>query len=520
MKNNYPDIGSRKWWVLGAIALAAIAFSLDLTVLNLALPTLSTALHASSNQLQWIIDAYALVLAVLTLPAGLLGDRYGRKKFMLIALAIFGAGSAICAYSHSVDSLIASRVMLGLGASFILPLAFSVLAIFFSDKERPKAIGVLMGGVFIAYPLGPILGGWLLTHFWWGSVFLINIPIVLFALVAVAILLPETSNPERKNIDFMGVALSSLGLTEITYGAIEAESKGWGNSHIVASLIAGTILLVLFVLWEKRIMRRGLQPLVDLTLFNSARFTWGTLLMTSVNFSLFGLLFLLPQYLEEVQGKNPAQAGYYLLPMIGGLIIGSVAMSKLIARIGAKFAMSAGFALMAIGLFLGTRTTVQASDLFIVAWTGIIGLGLGFAMPSAADAAIGALSPENSGKGSALVTAIRQVGGTLGVALLGTILGTSYRNHLVLSALPTRAATLARSSVAGGVAVAHAVHSPQLFQNVSTAFVDGMDIMLVVCGTIAVVAVIMALLFMPNKQVKKVKGKLNRYDLKQPQASS
>jgi EmrB/QacA subfamily drug resistance transporter len=502
LKPNYRDIGNRKWWAIGAISLAAIAFSLDLTVLNLALPTLSNSLHATSNQLQWIVDAYALVLGVLTLPAGLLGDKYGRKKFLLIALAIFGIGSLLCAYSHSVNILIASRVLLGIGAAFILPLAFSVLSVFFDDKIRPKAIAVLMGGVFAAYPLGPIIGGFLLTHYWWGSVFLINIPIVLIALIAVAILLPESRNPVRHKLDFIGVALSSIGLTGITYGAIQAESKGWSNDQIVGSLLIGAVLLVLFVLWEKRKARQKQEPLVDLTLFKSKRFTWGTLLMTSVNFSLFGLLFTLPQYLEDVQGKNAMQTGYYLLPMIGGLVIGSVVISKLVTKIGAKLAVAIGFAFMAVGLVLGTRTTLSVSDMYIILWTGVIGLGLGFAMPSAADAALGALSPEKSGVGSALVTAIRQVGGTLGVAILGTILGTSYRNKLVLSGLPHQVAETIRGSVTAGVAVAHKLASPKLLHIISTAFVHSMDIMLWVCGGIAICAVILAFVFLPNKYTK------------------
>ena len=497
---NYRDIGSRKWWAIGAISLAAIAFSLDLTVLNLALPTLSNALHATSNQLQWIVDAYALVLAVLTLAAGLLGDKYGRKKVLLIALAIFGVGSLLCAYSHSVNELIAARVLLGIGAAFILPLGFSVLAIFFDDKARPKAIAILMGGVFAAYPLGPILGGFLLTHYWWGSVFLINVPIVLVALVAVAIILPETRNPESHKLDLVGIGLSSLGLTGLTYGAIQAESNGWSSGQVVTSLAVGAVLLVLFVFWEKRKVLHKQEPLVDFTLFKSRRFTWGTLLMTTVNFSLFGLLFSLPQYLEDIQGKNAMQTGYYLLPMVGGLMIGSVAMSKLAVKIGSKLAVTIGFIFMAAGLILGTRTTLSVSDLYIVVWTTIIGMGLGFAMPAAADAALGALTPEKSGAGSALVTAIRQVGGTLGVAVLGTILGTSYRNKLALPGLPHQVAETIRGSVTAGTAVAHKLSSPGLLRTISTAFVDSMDTMLWVCSGIALCAVVAALLFLPDKE--------------------
>lgn len=449
--------------------------------------------------MQWIVDAYALVLAALTLPAGLLGDRYGRKKFILIALALFGLASAACAYSTSVNILISARVALGVGGAFILPLALSVLSVFFNDDERPKAMGLLMGGVFLAYPLGPILGGYLLTHYWWGSVFLINVPIALLALIAVAILLPESKSSERHAVDLGGMLLSILGITGITYGAIQAGSKGWGSDQVVASLACGAILLILFVRWEKFMVRHNRSPLVDLKLFSSARFTWGTLLATAVTFCMFGLLFGLPQYLEDVQGKNALGTGYRLLPMVGGLIIGSVIANRLLHKTGAKLAVAIGFGIMAVGLMLGTKTSVHASDPFIVLWVGIVGVGLGFAIPSSMDAALGALSPESSGVGSSLVTAIRQAGGTLGVAILGTVLGSSYRNNLNLSGLPDQIAAVARSSVTGGVAVAHKLDSAELLHVVRTAFVHSMTVMLWVCAGIALVAVVLALLFLPNK---------------------
>lgn len=493
------DIGTKKWWAVGAISLAAIAFSLDLTVLNLALPTLSTALHASTNQLQWIADAYALALAVLTLPAGLLGDRFGRKKFMLIALLIFGAASAACAYSTSVSMLITSRILLGVGAAFILPLGMSVMPVFFRKDELPKALAILMGGVFLAYPLGPILGGWLLTHFWWGSVFLINIPVVLLALVAISLLLPENKSTHPHKMDVGGVLTSSLGLTGITFGAIQAESKGWGSSQVLASLIAGALTLVIFFIWERMVTRRGKQPLVDMQLFSSRGFTWGTLLMTSVNFSLFGLLFGMPQYLEGVRGENALAAGYRLLPMIGGLMIGSVVVGKLSKKINIKLAVAFGFAIMATGLILGTRTTMQSSDAAIIIWSGVIGLGLGVAMPTVATAAVSQLSADRSGVGTALISAIRQVGGTLGIALLGTLLGATYRSKLNNVNVPHQLSDTVHSSITGGVAVAEKLKSPELLTTVRSAFVHGLDVMLWVSAAIAATAVILALIFMPSR---------------------
>ncbi|HEY8998930.1 MAG TPA: MFS transporter [Candidatus Saccharimonadales bacterium] len=501
------DIGPRKWWAMGAIALAAIAFSLDLTVLNLALPTLSKALHATTSNLQWIADAYALVLAVLTLPAGLLGDRFGRKKLMIFALGVFGAASLLCAYSTSVAMLICARLLLGVGAAFILPLGMSVVPVYFSEKERTKALAALMGGVFLAYPLGPILGGWLLTHYWWGSVFLINLPVVAVAMIAIAAFLPESKSSEQHRIDIVGIGLSSIGLTGITYGAIEAETVGWNNGRVVSALIVGAVLLALFAVWEKRQVRRKKLPLVDTRLFGSAGFTWGTLLMTSVNFSLFGLLFGLPQYLQAVRGYNALHAGYYLLPMIGGLMIGSVASSKFAQAVGTKIAATVGFAIMATGLLLGAGTTLASSGSFIITWTAVIGLGLGFAMPTVADAALSALSAERSASGTALISAVRQVGGTLGIALLGTALGASYRSHLHLAGLPSQVAEPIRGGVNAGVAIAQKINSPALLTNIRTAFVHGQSVMLWVCSGIAASAVILALLFLPNIRERKNSAK-------------
>jgi len=504
------DIGPKKWWATAAMCLAAIAFSLDLTVLNLALPTLSTSLHASTGQLQWIADAYALILAVLTLPAGMLGDRFGRKRLIIMALIIFGTASALCAYSTTVTMLIASRLLLGVGAAFILPLAMSIMPIYFRPEERTKALAILMGGVFLAYPLGPILGGWLLTHFWWGSVFLINVPVVLIAIAAIGALLPESKSSKKHRIDFTGIALSSLGLTGITYGAIEAESNGWSNHWVIASLVAGVVLLIAFFYWEKRKTHRREDSLIDIHLFESPAFTWGTILMTTVNFSLFGLLFGLPQYLEVVRGYKPLTAGYYLLPMIVGLMIGSVGTARLGKKLDTRIAVAIGYALMAIGLLIGTRTTLGVHGIFIVLWTGLIGLGLGVAMPNVATAAISPLSAEHSAAGTALISAVRQVGGTLGIALLGTVLGVSYRSQLHTLALPSTIASTIRSSVTAGTAVANKMGNSLLLHIVRLAFVHGMTVMLFICGCIALTAMVLGLSFLPRATKKMTGSKLEQ----------
>ncbi|MGH3167238.1 MAG: MFS transporter, partial [Trebonia sp.] len=284
-----PPHSARRWWALVAIAASVLVVGLDLTVLNLALPTMALSLHASTGDLQWISDAYSLVLAAGILPAGLLGDRYGRKKILFGALALFGVSSAACAYATSIGELIAARAVLGIGAAAVFPLALSVLPVLFAPEERQKAIAFISAATMISFPIGPIVGGYLLDHFWWGSVFLINVPVVVLALIAVGVLLPESRSSTRPMVDVGGLLVSGAGLAALTYGFIRAGQDGRSNAVALVTIAAGAALLALFVVLERWITRRGLVALVDLSLFKSNGFRWGTILATMVSFAMFGL---------------------------------------------------------------------------------------------------------------------------------------------------------------------------------------------------------------------------------------
>jgi MFS transporter, DHA2 family, multidrug resistance protein len=516
---------ARRWWALAALAISVLVVGLDLTVLNLALPTLARDLHASTGDLQWFIASYSLVVAAALLPAGLLGDRLGRKKVLLVALVVFGVGSVACAYSGSSAALIASRALLGLGAAAILPLALAVLPVLFTEEERPKAIAAVGGAIFISYPIGPVLGGWLLDRFWWGSVFLINVPVVVIAVIAVALLMPESRSSQRPRVDLLGIALSSAGLTAVTYGLIETGQDGWSSGTAVISLLSGAVILGAFVLWERRVSARtAIQPLIDLSLFASARFAWGTILSTMVSFALFGILFAMPQYFQDVRGADALGSGLRLLPMIGGMLVGLVLSGRLssppkgrpsqatggtpAARADTKILAAAGFAVMAAALAVGAFTEASSGTGFAAAWFAVAGLGLGFAMPAAMNAALGALSAERSGTGSALMTAMRQVGATIGVAVLGTVLNSVYRSHLSLpqlhgagphgAGLPAAVAGTVRNGVGSGIEVAQRLGSAALLDSVRTAFVHGLDVMLWVCGGIALTSALLALAFLPR----------------------
>ena len=501
---------ARRWWALAALALSVLVVGLDLFVLSLALPTLSRDLHASSADLQWFVDAYTLVLAAALLPAGLLGDRLGRKKLLGSALALFGVASLACAYSRSAGELIAARAVLGLAAAVILPMALAVLPVLFTPAERSRAIAVVGGATFLGYPIGPIVGGWLLDHFWWGSVFLINVPVVVVAVIAVAFLMPESRALRRPRIDGVGVVISSAGLAALTYGFITAGQNGWSDAGALAAIGAGAVALAAFAGWEMRVRRRGGEPLADLTLFASAGFGWGTGLSTMVSFALFGVTFALPQYFLDVRGLDSLGSGVDLLPMIGGIAVGLVLGQRLQSPrtagrgagqplVSTKSLVSAGFAVMAAALAVGTATSAGSGTAYVSGWIAVTGLGLGLALPTAMNAALGVLTAERSGSGSALMSAMRQVGATIGVAVLGTVLNTVYQGRLHLPGLPAAAVHAAQSSVAGGLAVAHVAGSAALLHDVRSAYAGGLDVMLWVCAGIAVAAALLAAAFLPRK---------------------
>jgi EmrB/QacA subfamily drug resistance transporter len=498
------DLGGRRWWALGAVSLAVVAVGLDGTVLSVALPTLSRALHASESDLQWFSSGYFLVLAAAMLTAGLLGDRYGHKKVLLIALGLFGAGSAACAYSTSVGDFMAARVLLGLAGAGVIVMAISSLTVLFSKQERPKAVGVWAAANFLALPLGPILGGWLLTHYWWGWVFLINVPVALLGLTAVAALVPESRASARPGLDPPGVVASSAGLVAVTYGLITAGQDGWSSVAALLALIAGVALLVGFFGWERRLSRRpGGQPLLDLTLFGSASFTWGVILAAVAVLAMVGVLFTMPQYFQGVLGTDAMGSGLRLLPLIGGLVVGAVPADRVVHMVGAKVAAAAGFVLLAAGLFLAALTRVGSSGSFVAAWMSVVGLGMGLALATASSAALSELSEERSGVGSGVLQAVNKVGGPFGVAILGSVLSGGYLAYLDVSGLPASAAAAARQSVFGGVAVAHQIGSVSLLESVRTAFVHGMDLALVVSAGIALAGVALTLLFLPRTNTTK-----------------
>lgn len=493
-----PGLGTRKWWALAGLSLGVLAVGLDATVLSVALPTLAVSLHASASDLQWFVSAYTLALAVALLPGGLLGDRFGRKKVMICALSVFGLGSLACAYSPNAGAFIAARTVLGLAAGAMIPLVLSVLAVMFTDQERTKAVSIWAAANFLALPIGPILGGWLLSNYWWGWVFLMNLPVVVIGLIAVTVLVPESRAASRPGLDPLGIAASCGGLAVLIYGFIAAGQYGWSSPLAIAAIVTGVAVLVAFAAWELHLTRRpGGQPLVDLSLFRSARFTWGTILQAFGIFAMFGLLFAAPQFFQAILGVDAMGSGLRLLPLMGGLALGAGLADQVARRATAKLTVAVGFAVLTAGLVLGTTMTATSGTAFIAAWTAVAGLGFGLALATAASAALVDLPKESAGVGSAVMQAVQKAGAPLSAAVLGSVIASAYHSRLPVAGLPAATASAVRSSVFAGIAVARQLHSPALLASVRAAFVHGIVAMLWVSAGLAVVGVVLALLFLP-----------------------
>jgi EmrB/QacA subfamily drug resistance transporter len=486
---------SRRWWALGALNLAVLAVSLDGTILSVALPTLAHALDATESDLQWFSSGYLLVLAAAMLPAGLLGDRYGRKKVLLGSVALFGAGSVLCAAAGSSGAFILARTLLGLAGAGVIVKALSALTVLFSEAERPKAVGLWSAANFLALPLGPILGGWLLTEFWWGWVFLINVPVALIGLLAAWRLVPESRPPRRPGFDGIGLALSVSGLVALTYGVIEAGSRGWGSRGALVPIVVGVVVLAAFAVWERRLgAMAGGEPLIDPELFRSHAYTWGVILVTVAILAMIGVLFTMPQYFQGVRGTDAMGSGVRLLPLIGGLVLGSLPAARLAARAGAKATVAIGFLVLAGGLMLGASTSLGSREGFVAAWMAVVGLGMGLVTATATSAALSGLPEARAGVGSAVLQACNKTGGPLGTAILGSVVRSAYLARL--DGLPAAA----RESVFGGVAAAQQAHSSALLLAVRGAFVHGMDVALLVSAAIAVAGAVVSLAFLPSRR--------------------
>jgi EmrB/QacA subfamily drug resistance transporter len=487
------------------MCLSLLVIGLDNTILNVALPTLVRDLNADASQLQWIVDAYALVFASLLLTAGSLGDRYGRRRVLGAGLVIFGIGSVLSAFATSPGSLIAWRALMGIGGAVIMPSTLSIVTNVFPAEERGRAIGIWAGFSGIGIAIGPVLGGWLLESFWWGSVFFINVPVIAVAVLAGLFLVPESRDPAATPLDPIGAVLSTVGLAALTYGLIEAPSHGWTDGIILGSFATAVVLLVAFVFAELRVR----HPMMDVRLFENSRFTAASISTALVFFALFGVLFFLTQYLQFVLGYGTLEVGVRLIPVAAALMIAAPVSARLTERLGTKAVVTGGLVLVATGLGL-LATASPASGYKLVASSLVtIGLGMGATMAPATEAIMGALPRARAGVGSAVATTLRQVGGVLGVAVLGSLLSSVYSARIndSVQGLPPAVASAARDSVgtAAGVAARIGGDAGQaLTAAAHSAFLHGMDVTVLVGAGVALAGALVALLFLPARAQRPV----------------
>lgn len=417
----------RRWAILAVLCVSLLVVGLDNTILNVALPTLVRDLHASASQLQWIVDAFTIVYAGLVITAGSLGDRIGRKATLFVGLAIFGLGSGLSAFSGSADELIAFRALMGVGGALVLPSTLSILTnVFVVPAERAKAIGIWSGTSGLGIAIGPIVGGWLLSHFWWGSVFLVNVPVCAIGLLAIALMVPSSKDPAARPADPTGTVLSIAGLGLLLWGIIEAPVYGWTSPSALIGIAAGVVVLGAFVVWE----RHCDHPMFRMDFFSNPRFSAASVSVALVFFALFGALFLLTQYLQSVLGYSPLSAGLRIAPVALMLALASPASAVLDRRIGTKVTVGAGLAIVAVGMVLLTRLSVTSSYVYVLTAIMVLGLGMGLTLAPSTEAIMGSLPKEEAGVGSAMNGTTIQVGGAVGVAVLGSLLDQRYRSHL------------------------------------------------------------------------------------------
>ncbi|ACU72785.1 drug resistance transporter, EmrB/QacA subfamily [Catenulispora acidiphila DSM 44928] len=486
----------RRWPALAALTLSVLIVGLDGTVINVALPTIAGDLHTDSAQLQWISGGYLLALSVAMLPVGLLGDRYGHRRLLLSGIAVFGAASLVGSLADSPTAVIAARAVLGLGAAAILPLSMAILPRVFSKDEQPRAIAVWTAATALGMPVGPVVGGWLLNHFWWGSVFLFNVPVAVVALAAGLWLLPRDA--ERTSaappFDTLGALLGGLGITALVYGTILISEDGWTAPSVLASLSAAAALLAGFVVRERRFP----HPLVDFALFGDRRFRWGTLIAVFVNFAVMGILFVVPQYLQSVLGNDAFGTGIRVLPLIGGLMLSAALSEFLLPRLGVRLVVTTGLLVLAAGVLFGATTGAADGYGFAAGWLGLTGLGFGLAVVPATSLVLGTLPDHGTGSGTSLLETIQQLGSALGVAGLGSLLSYGYLARLHTGRLPTSEADAARDSVSDADALAGQLHDAGLAVNAHASFVHGMSLVLLVCGVIALLGAGLAAAFLPR----------------------
>ncbi|MFI9820749.1 MFS transporter [Streptomyces sp. NPDC052013] len=494
----------RRWAILGVLMLSLLIVVLDNSILNVAVKTISTpaptGLGATQSELEWAINAYTLVFAGLLFTAGLLGDRLGRKKVLLGGLAVFGIGSALAAFSGSPAELIGFRAVMGLGAAFVMPATLAVLMNVFERDEQPKAIGIWAGGVGLAIAIGPITGGLLLDHFWWGSVFLVNVPIVLLALALMLWLVPDSRDPHPGRIDPLGVVLSVAGLVLLVYGIIKGgQLADFTDVTVLSTIGAGLAVLVAFVVFEKR----SDHPSIDVTYFRNKVFSAAIGAVALVFFALMGVTFFAVFYTQSVRGYSPLETGLLMLPLAAAQMVFAPRARLLVDRFGDKATTTAGLLLLAATLAAFAALDADTPIWLLEVVFFLMGAGMAHVMTPVSVVIMQTLPREKAGSASALSNTFRQVGGALGIAVLGSVLSTAYRTSIEdeLTVLPPGARHAAGESIEATLAFADRLgtRGEALAGSANDAFLHAMHVTALWGAGVALIGAIVTALFLPGR---------------------
>lgn len=492
----------RRWWALAVLCLSLVLITLDNTVLNVALPTLSRDLSASTSQLQWIVDSYQLVFAGLLFSAGSLADRYGRKGMLSAGLVVFGIGTLAASQAHDANVLIATRAFMGIGGAMIMPSTLSILGTVFPDAaERAKAIAIWAAMSAVGIALGPVLGGVLLAHFGWGSIFMVNLPVVVVALVAGRFLIPTSKDPAPGRMDLLGSLLSIVALVALVFAVIEGPDKGWASSTVLGGAALGVVAVLTFLWWEDR----SDHPMLDLALFRSRGFSVGSLTLTLSYFGALGTYFLYTQHLQFVLGYSALRAGVYSIPFALALVAFSLQTPKLIARHGTARVAGSGLTVLAVGIGIRALATPTTGFPLLLASLVISGIGVGLIIAPSTGAIMSSLPPDQAGVGSAINDASRQIGAAAGVAVLGSVWSSAYRSHLTERAagghVPAHALARSQSSIGDVLSAAKALpaqRGDELIAAARAAFVHGANLSNVVGAAVVLLSAGLAFRFLPR----------------------
>lgn len=498
----------RRWWILGVLCLSLLVIIVDNSILNVAIPTLVRDLGATNSQLQWMVDSYTLVFAGLLLTAGSLGDRFGRLGALQLGMAIFGIGSLASALIDTPNQLIGTRALMGIGGAFIMPATLSIITNVFPPEERGKAIGMWAAIAGVATALGPISGGFLIEHYYWGSIFLVNLPIVVFALIAGRVLIPTSKDPSKPDLDPVGALLSIVGLVALVYGIIQAPDAGWTSSKILVAFGVGVGVLVAFAVWESKTP----SPMLDTSFFRNPRFTAASAGIMLLFFAMFGSIFLQTQYLQFVMGYSALEAGIRLLPMALVMMVVAPSSARFVERWGTKVVVGVGLGLAALALALMAGLPVDHIDYWgDVAWRLVImSFGMGLTMGPATESIMGSLPRSKAGVGSAMNDTTRQVGGALGVAIIGSVMSSSFGNRIGTAfdqaGVPKEAAEVARDGLGQAIEVAHHVPSvpvaQHLVEQAKEAFVFGLHRGVLVGAAAAGLGALVAFWALPARELE------------------